>query len=77
MPDWRVFHVHLNDEIPRVGSGERHVEADVGKKWVYVRRHTNYAGKGGLRKSRLTVAHWNALNPVLMENMHAAHPDVE
>lgn len=72
MPNWKVFQVHLNDDIPRVGSGKRTVEADIGRKWVYVRRWTRYSGKA-LRKSRLTVHAWNALNPTPMENVDAIH----
>lgn len=65
MVDWRVFHVHLNNEIPRVGSGERLVEADVGTKWVRVRRHTRYAKTA--HTSRLRRSAWDALNPVLVD----------
>lgn len=59
---WKVFRVHLNDEIPRVGSGERLVEADVGRKWVRVRRHSRFADTA--HSSRLGVNAWEALKPV-------------
>lgn len=61
MSSWRVFNVTLKDEIPRVGSGERLVEAEVGTKWVRVRKHTRYAETA--HTSRLRRASWDALNP--------------
>ena len=57
--NWRVFKVHLNDEIPLVGAGQRLVEAQVGHKWVYVRRHPARIN----RKSRIRRALWDALEP--------------
>lgn len=56
---WKLFRVHLQDEIPGIGQGERLVEAQVGRKWAYVRRHPVRMN----RKHRVRLATWQALNP--------------
>lgn len=50
---WKKYKVHLMDEMPRIGSGQRIVEARVGRKWVHVRF--------GKKRARTTRNRWNEL----------------
>jgi hypothetical protein len=54
---WPLFEVKLLDEVPRIGSGQRVVEAEIGRKWVRVRKHPDQLA------SRISLAVWSALNP--------------
>ena len=59
MRDWTKYHVYLQDELPGIGSGHRHVEALVGRKWTYVRRINSPVN----RKYRIKTTSWDALKP--------------
>lgn len=58
--EWKTYIVRLMDEIPRLGSGERVVDVKVGRKWVYIKRHTA-VGPYADQRFRLTVNQWTAL----------------
>ena len=53
------FSVHLQDEIPKIGSGRRILSARVGRKWVYVRDLYH--------KARVKRSLWDSLNPSALE----------
>jgi hypothetical protein len=64
--EWKLFHIHLQDEIPGIGQGQRRVEAQVGTKWVFVRRyygtdHVNHSK--ARRKHKVRLALWQSINP--------------
>ena len=58
--EWKLYRLHLADELPRIGSGHRLAYATIGRKWVRVRtRH----GEG---RCRVLRSLWNALGAELV-----------
>lgn len=49
------FVVHLQDEIPKIGSGRRIVTARIGRKWVYV--------KDKYHSAKVKRSLWESLGP--------------
>jgi hypothetical protein len=61
-----IFSVHVNNELPKIGSGHRHVEVlTMGYKWVKVR---TYLGSPRKVDARLLQTHrirrsvWDSIN---------------
>lgn len=50
------YSIHLADEAPRLGSGERVVIAQVGRVWVYATREI-----GTMNRARIRRSVWDAL----------------
>lgn len=48
----------MNDEIGGLPCGQRIVEAEIGRKWVYVRERV-----GGGHRHKVSVPVWNGLRP--------------
>ena len=67
--NWELYHLHLADELPRIGSGHRLVYANVGRKWVRVR------ARNGEGRCRVLRSLWNVLpgsaGPVISEPIDA------
>lgn len=55
----QIYSVHLQDEMPRIGSGRRTVVVKVGRKWVYVRNNTNDPLL--IRKCKIKLNQWNTI----------------
>ena len=47
--------VLLHDELPRIGSGFRHVNVSIGKKWAHVQAVTTKV------RQRIKVGTWNEI----------------
>lgn len=57
---WTPYWLSLNDELPHLGSGIRHVlMVDAGKKWVRIKRVQDTQAK------RIPRRKWDAINKVL------------
>ncbi len=52
------YEVWLMDEAPKLGSGQRIVVAEVGRKWVYARNEV-----GDHSRAKIMRAVWDTLNP--------------
>lgn len=55
-----LYRVWLMDEIHGIPSGQRVVDAEVGRKWVYVRL------VGAPRARRISVTQWLAIGAALI-----------
>ena len=61
---WAVFDVHLDNELPTIGSGRRAVVASVGRKWVRARAQM-WATEH--QSVRIQKSVWDLTNPVERE----------
>ena len=57
MADYKGW-VHLEDELPRIGSGLRLVEGQVGRKWVRLRSATSPTTTD---RSRIHISIWRKI----------------